>query len=154
MIQFFESFGRDEFDFYGKGWDTKLYKNYRGWAPSKADLYKDYKFCICYENIKEIDGYVTEKILECFMYGIIPVYLGARNITDYVAENCFIDRRKFASDAELYEFMKAMDEETFNNYLDNIRKYLNGPQVKLFSIEQFVNIFINNVIKDHHETDA
>ena len=66
----------------------------------KIDVLKKYRFCICYENIKDVSGYVTEKIFDAFWAGCIPVYLGADNISDHVPKNCFISRRDFGSDEE------------------------------------------------------
>lgn len=38
-------------------------------------------------------GYITEKIFDCFFPGVIPIYWGAENVTDYIPQDTFIDRR-------------------------------------------------------------
>ena len=51
------------------------------WVPIFTTL-KDYMFSITIEN--EIDEvYFTEKILNCFATGVIPIYLGATRICDF-----------------------------------------------------------------------
>ena len=138
VINFFEKNNLLGFDFYGFGWNKELYNNYKGKVPSKTDILKKYKFCICYENIKGLNGYVTEKIFGCFIAGCVPVYLGADNITDFVPKDCFVDRRDFKSIEDLYNFMKDITEEEYLNYLFNIKKYLNSELVYKFSIDYFL----------------
>jgi len=48
------------------------------WVPIIETL-KDYRFSICIENFVD-DLYFTEKLLNCFATGTIPIYLGAKNI--------------------------------------------------------------------------
>ena len=115
-IRWFETNHPGDFDLYGTGWDrrcfsgplrlfnrigplTKLlaprYPSYRGTIASKQPVLERYKFSICYENAREIPGYITEKIFDCFFAGVIPVYWGAPDISESVPEKCFVDRRDF-----------------------------------------------------------
>lgn len=137
-IEYFERHHCQDFDLYGRWWPA--YKNYLGTILKKIDVLKNYKFCICYENIKDIPGYITEKIFDCFRSGCVPVYWGAENVTDYIPENCFIDRRKFNSDEQLYQFMNNMDATTHQTYIENIQKFLQSPAAHLFSIDTFCTI--------------
>src|SRR6185295_11271500 len=95
VIQYFEKRGGNEFEFYGPGWEKKGFANYRGTVADKIQTLKNYRFCVCYENIKNIKGYITEKLTDCFIAGSVPIYWGASNITDYIPANCFIAREKF-----------------------------------------------------------
>lgn len=139
-IEYFETRHCDDFDLYGRWWPA--YKNYCGPIWKKIDVLKNYKFCICYENIKDIPGYITEKIFDCFRCGCVPIYWGANNITDYIPAHCFIDRNQFANYDELYEYLHTMNEETFEEYLINIRNYLNSPPAQLYSTQNFVSILV------------
>jgi alpha(1,3/1,4) fucosyltransferase len=141
-IAFFSSLDTDEFDLYGTHWEG--YKNWKGPAYKKEEVLKNYRFCICYENMKDQYGYITEKIFDCFAAGCVPIYWGADNIADYIPKGCFIDRRKFASDLELYFFLKGMDEHTYQTYLFEIDRYLQSPRSQIFSITHFINL-----IKEH-----
>lgn len=142
-IEYFEVNPCQDFDLYGRGWPG--YKNYRGTIGRKVDVLTKYKFCICYENIKDVPGYITEKIFDCFRCGVVPVYWGANNITDYIPANCFIDRTHFKDHDELYNYLKNMDEATFEQYLSNIRNYLNSPAAHVYSRDNFVAIILNLV---------
>lgn len=60
-------------DVYGTG-----YKR----IENKIDGLKDYKFSISIENIKS-DYYFTEKLIDCFITGTIPIYWGCPSIGDF-----------------------------------------------------------------------
>lgn len=146
-IAFFEAHHPDEFDFYGRGWPAKTYKTYGGEVVNKTNTYRNYKFAICYENITNIRGYISEKIFGCFVAGCVPVYWGATNITDFIPENCFIDKRSFPSLQALYDYMNHMSEEEYNTYLENISAFLASPEAEKYSIDTFVKTLINILMK-------
>ena len=104
----------------------------------KINLIKNYKFYLCYENQINCNGWITEKIFEAFISGCVPIYWGAKNIDLYIPRNCFIDRNKFSSDQEIYNFISYMSEFEYNMYLDNIRNFLKSDKVCLFSVEYFL----------------
>lgn len=133
----------DDFDLYGAGWDYN--PAWRGTVPNKWDVLQRYRFSLCYENMQNQLGYITEKIFDCFVAGCVPVYWGASNIAEYVPPACFIDRQQFASNQKLYAFLKAMDAETYETYLKAIRDYFASPQAQLFSIQHFVDLILKEV---------
>jgi len=165
-IRWFEKNHPEDFEFYGIGWDrythpnkyiryaldkSKIsilfkpnFKNYRGKVDSKKEVLQNYKFAICYENARDIPGYITEKIFDCFFAGCIPVYWGANNITEHIPKECFIDKRNFETYKELYDFMKSIDEEEQIGYLDNIEKFLNSDKIYQFSSEHFAENIMGN----------
>lgn len=151
VIRFFEDKPAEEFEFYGKGWKKEKYKNYRGAPADKIDVLKNYRFSICYENMQGVKGYVTEKIFDCFKAGTVPIYWGASNIETYVPKECFIDRRKFKTNQELYAFIKGIDETTYTRYLEAIRSYLKSDQAQLFSMELFHAIFLEAITEKTNE---
>lgn len=134
VIRYFE--GKKGFDLYGKGW-----KKGKGAIPDKKAVIREYKFTFSYENMKDVKGYVTEKMFDCFAAGTVPIYWGASNITDYVPERCFVDRRKFKNEKELVRFLAKMSPETYQGYLDCAEEFLKSDQAQLFSVENFVKIF-------------
>jgi len=140
-IQYFEEYAEDEFDLYGIGWNKNEFKSYKGSIKDKAPIMKNYKFSICYENTKNINGYVTEKIFDSFQAGCIPIYLGAENITNYIPQNCFIDKKKFKSYNELYVFLKTMPKDQYLTYLKNINAFLNSEKAELFKGKNIVEKF-------------
>jgi len=168
-IRWFEKNNPDCFDLYGIGWDNPFpalpfrisrvikplfnlipskYPSYRGKVANKKEILKQYKFSICYENARDIPGYITEKIFDCFFSGCVPVYRGAPNITDYIPEGTFIDRRNFGSYAELFDFLKKMSPVEYSEYLKSIESFVNGPDIYPFSAENFADTVIHNAFPE------
>ena len=135
-----------EFDLYGLGWNGIA--SWRGEASgdAKMDALKNHKFTICYENMTNQRGYVSEKIIEAFAGGCVPVYLGATNIEDYVPRESFIDFRKFHSYQELYDFMKSVDRNSYQAYLDAAQGFLQGPQSQRFHSKNIVKDVMDRVL--------
>ena len=130
-------------------WLTKLlapyYPSYKGKVGSKKATYQKYKFSICYENAKDFNGYITEKILDGFLGDTVPVYLGAPNITSHIPKNTFIDKRDFKTYEELYRYIKNMPENEYKNYLDSINKFLKGKDAYPFSAQCFADTLIGEI---------
>lgn len=119
----------NEFDLFGNGWSG--FPAWRGYfLKDKLTILKNYKFYICYENTRDEPGYITERLFECFYGGCVPIYLGAPNVTDTIPKECFIDRRNFSSNAELYEYIKSIDRNSYHNYLEAARAFLNNEKTK------------------------
>lgn len=137
IVDFFDKSFPYDFDFYGRGWPS-TYCCYKGEIKHKRDTLKNYKFCICYENSR-FNGYITEKIFDAMVAGCIPVYLGAKNIKNYIPSNCFIDRSRFKSDYDLYNFMKRIDEKQYQAYLKNAEIFLKSSLAQKFSVDNFVD---------------
>ncbi|MBI2775497.1 hypothetical protein HYX58_05810 [Candidatus Dependentiae bacterium] len=147
VISFFESKCIDDFDYYGIGW--KGSRNYKGATKVKKDVLKNYKFSFCYENSKNITGYVSEKIFDCFIAGCVPIYLGADNVTDFIPEGCFIDRRQFANLEDVYNYIKNISKEEYNTYIANIDSFLKSDECFLFSLDYFVHTMAIHAIPDY-----
>ena len=175
-VRWFEKNHIEDFDLYGVGWDKykfsgpkilrafnripfagKIYANltnqnypsYKGMVDNKKEVMEKYKFSICYENAKDITGYITEKIFDSFFAGCVPIYWGANNITNHIPKECFIDKRDFDSYEELYKFIKNMSDEEYIKYLINIENYLNSEKSFQFKSEGFSTTIVNNTISDN-----
>ena len=172
-IRWFERHHPGDFDLYGHGWDSDFIKrpsvssiikllcllkpirklldkdyfsSYRGPIVSKNEVLSRYKFSICYENSRDVPGYITEKIFDCFFAGTIPVYWGAPNITDFIPANTFVDKRNYPSYESLYEYISNMPQKEYEGCIRNIRDYISGEKIKMFSAEHFVDVILNNII--------
>ncbi|MEX2437789.1 MAG: glycosyltransferase [Candidatus Babeliales bacterium] len=142
VIKWYESMGQqNHFDLYGVGWEKYRLDCGKGSVVSKLDTIKNYKFCYCYENIKGLQGYVTEKIFNCFTAGCVPIYWGAENIETYVPKKCFIDRRDFADEKAVFEHISAMSRDRYEQYIAAIRAYLETEQAQQFAVNNFIHIF-------------
>lgn len=138
-IQWFEGNAPEDFDLYGVGWPSESFRSWRGTTQDKLGTLSQYRFAICYENAQGYPGYLTEKIFDCFRAGVVPVYWGAPNVTDWVPAECFVDRRDFESDHALYVHLKNMEMASYDAHLDAISAFLQSPKVKPFSIQNFVS---------------
>lgn len=130
VIRFFEKNYPDQFEFYGIGWNKKEHPRYGGCPEKKAEVYHKFKFALALENMKDVEGYVTEKILDCLTTGIVPIYAGATNITDYVPAECFIDYTRFGSLEEMAQFLIQMPEEIYNQYLSEAGKFIETGELQ------------------------
>lgn len=139
-IQFFMKNAQKDFDLYGYNWEkfSLPLTCYKGSVRDKGEVFSKYRFAICYENTKNAQGYITEKIFDCFSGGAIPVYWGADNITDFIPDNTFIDRRKFANYYELLYYLQSITEAEYNQYIQNIKKFLQSEAYKQFTIDYYV----------------
>ena len=144
-IKWFENHHPNEFDLYGIGWDPKEYPSYRGRIDSKLKVLKGYRFSICYENIRDINGYITEKIIDCLKAGCVPVYWGAKNISDHIPKGCFIDKRDFADYESLYTYLKEMTDEKYQEYLKSIEEFFNSEKVYPFTTESFIKTVLEQI---------
>lgn len=144
IVHFFEHTDIKNFDLYGTHWNTAEFPSYKGPVCTKKDVLKNYKFCICYENMRDTMGYITEKIFDVLTAGCVPIYYGAKNIADYVDPNCFIAREKFATDEELYSFLKNMSSEQYAGYLKAAKQYLASEKAYYFSTDYFVSTLTND----------
>lgn len=144
--EFFENQHSGEFDFYGVLWNGKDHPCYKGTVKNKADTFHQYRYAICYENTRTNKDYITEKIWDCLHAQIVPIYAGARNITDYIPKECFIDFYEFGSYEELYEFICNMQEAEYQRYLDAAERLLRNNDVKWkFSGEYYGELIIDAV---------
>lgn len=162
-IRWFEKYKPNDFDLFGTNWNrlylpflnlnvpsslipSRAFTSYRGTVESKIDTLKKYKFSICYENAKDIPGYITEKIFDSFFAGCVPVYWGANNITKHIPADCFIDRRVFDDHHSLYEYLANMPESEYFRYIEAIRTYLVSEKASSFSSAHFVSTIVKNVV--------
>jgi hypothetical protein len=147
-IQYFGKTGL--MDLYGSGWDqtvpdfeanirADVTASWRGAisCTSKLDALGGYKFSICFENTV-FTGYITEKIFDCFFAGVIPIYLGAPDITEYIPQNCFIDFRRFVDFAELADYLSGMSESEAFGYKNAARAFLASPAFDRFHARTYI----------------
>ena len=122
---------------YGRGWSKNL-RVYKGVCISKKKVYAQFRFALCLENMCNVNGYVTEKIFDCFTAGIVPIYWGASNIEKYIPKQCFISYADFSSIGELNQFLLNMNYERYCEYIHNIKQYLQGAAKSVFEYKYFV----------------
>lgn len=103
---------------------------------------RDYRFSIVTENVIN-DDYFTEKLIDCFVTGTIPVYYGTKNISKYFNKNGII----FIDSVEDYLYKRCLINETYyksvyNNILENFeiaKRYVNTED---WIYKNYRNIFL------------
>jgi len=95
--QFIQNF-RNKMDVYGRGYNPIEYK---------LIGLKDYAFSLTIENTNK-DYYFTEKLLDCFMTGTVPIYWGCPSIGDFFNTDGMIiinnDMNKVFENSSVYLF--------------------------------------------------
>jgi hypothetical protein len=112
-----ELFDSKEVDVYGRG--TRP-------ISKKEDGLNSYMFSIAIEN-DSYETYFTEKIIDCFLTGTVPVYMGAPDIGDHFNIDGIIQLKDIRNEngkydldiltPELYHSMKGAIEDNYNRSL-------------------------------------
>lgn len=172
-IRWFEHHAPNDFYLYGVDWDIPVvvsgklgkiqrrlmralkkiiqfrpFPSYRGRVGHKSEVLQRTRFSICYENVSDLPGYITEKIFDSFFSGCVPVYWGASNINNYIPADCFIDRREFSDTADVYQYLKAMDEDIFRGYQQRIATFLSSGGARPYSSEAFAETVVQAIVQD------
>lgn len=162
-IDFFDKTIPDKFSLYGRGWNKpkkynltesifgfKKYPTYKGEikVDGKVTLLSNFKYCICFENITNVKGYITEKIFDCFKARCVPIYWGADNIEKYIPKDCFIDFRDFGDYEKLLNFLTSINEIRYNRYIENIEKLLSNKKfIDLWFEKGYAKFFLEDVLE-------
>lgn len=117
-------------------------------ALDKIKVLKGYKFYMCYENTSKFNGWITEKIFDCFSASCVPIYWGPDDITNFIPENCFINRKDFATNEDVYNFISQMPFDTYIEYLKNIRQFWISPSMEKFKTNNFADLISNHLVED------
>jgi hypothetical protein len=102
------------------------------------NILQEYKFIFVCENSTG-DGYITEKIFNCFFSRCIPIYIGCKNIEYYFNNNCFIN----ANDDNLNKVVEILhNEELFYKIIHThkIASCYNDEDYK-FKLKTFIDTY-------------
>ena len=170
-IKWFEKNRPEDFDLYGIAWNRLYIKSrykilripnrldflsrilysrrpsFRGPIRTKKEILSKYRFSICYENCASL-GYISEKIFDCFFAGCVPIYLGAPNVSSYIPNKAFIDRRNFKSNSDLYNYISEMSQTEYAAYQTAILDFLQSQAAQQFNAKYTAEIFKRQLIND------
>ncbi len=99
-----------DIDYYGKGPNN--------FVKLRSETIKNYYFSIAIEN-GILKNYFTDRILDCFATGTVPIYRGAPNISEYFDENGVIS---FTEEEELFSIINNLDIDLYNSKIKSIEK--------------------------------
>ncbi|MEZ5499959.1 MAG: glycosyltransferase family 10 [Steroidobacteraceae bacterium] len=120
---------------------------WRGSVSSKALTLGQYRYALCFENCV-IEGWITEKIFDCFFAGVVPVYWGAPEIADIVPAECYIDMRSFDGYAELREYLHGLSDKEWRAQRQAARDFLASPGYQPFTCKAFVERIVSMLHED------
>lgn len=139
-IEYFEKTIPNDFDLYGYGWEQNKHPSYKGSIKTKYDILKNYKFCICYENQRSVNGLITEKIFDCFYARTIPIFWGADNVDQYLPLGTYINKKDHDPEKILLQYINNINYIEYTRYIKNIEKYIKGKQIKKHSKEELAKL--------------
>lgn len=109
----------------------------------KSDALNDYMFSIAIEN-SHAKNYFTDKILDCFVTGTIPIYWGCSNVGNYFNLDGIIS---FNSIEDLNHILSSISIEKYQNMFDAAKENfeLAKNYVRLDDIiaDSFANLITN-----------
>ena len=120
-------------DIYGRGSTQYKYNRVMGNFVHDAEPFETYSFSICIENF-DCNHYFSEKVITPLMYNCMPIYLGCKNLNNYL-ENFVILGGNIQKDIQI--IMKIIENPNLyykKTYTDKNIKAVNF-------IENLPNIF-------------
>lgn len=114
---------------------------YPYWSKDYFNILRNHKFMICAENTK-METYSTEKIVNPYLSGTIPIYWGSNNVKNIFNPNSML-------------FLEDESEESFNKLIEQIIELDNNDEKYL----EFINrpIFTEENIRfwnEHYTIDS
>mmetsp|Transcript_29900 Transcript_29900/g.48689 ORF Transcript_29900/g.48689 Transcript_29900/m.48689 type:complete len:676 (-) Transcript_29900:94-2121(-) len=77
------------------------------WANSKRELIRKYKFHLSVENCDEKD-WVTEKLYQTLMAGVVPVYVGSPNVFEFIPREMMVVAADYKNPEDLVHYLKYL----------------------------------------------
>jgi hypothetical protein len=100
---------KNKMNVFGRGYNT---------IPYKLEALKDYAFSITIENTKK-DYYFTEKLIDCFITGTVPIYWGCPSIDKFFNTEGMII---FDNINELSDILNNLSFEKYNSMKNAIEE--------------------------------
>jgi len=120
-------------DIFGKGINE---------ITGKIEGLKDYKFSITIENGTH-DNYFTEKILDCFLTGVIPIYKGCANISEFFDMNGIIT---FNTIDELHDIVTTLTDSDYDVRKEAIQRNFELAKTYAYNNDQLFEKFFKQLI--------
>lgn len=113
---------KNQVDLYGGGASNPV--------QYKEEALVDYRFSIVIENTYQ-ENYITEKLIDSFVVGTIPIYWGCPNVSNFFDKNGIIT---FNTIEDLKAILPTLTPELYNSKLESIKK--NFETAKKYAITE------------------
>lgn len=123
------------------------------WRQSKLEFLRGYKFNIAFEN-SEAPGYITEKLVDCYMANTVPIYWGSSgDVYPYPKESMICANDYDSVDDLVIRIIEIdnNDEEYLSILQANPFRAENKHQLPDFQSQ--IHVFLNKVITSEIEED-
>lgn len=110
--------------------------------PSKLDGLKDYYYSIAMENAST-PFYYSEKILDCFLAGTVPIYYGCPNIEKFFNIKGIIT---FHTKKELIDIINNITPQFYLDNLEAIKENYNIAKNVWVDNDRFFNNYLKELI--------
>lgn len=149
-----------DFDLFGQGWNRPAvfyekwlgfskFHSYRGEIPDSFDdkvkAMAAYRFALCFENNASEPGYISEKITDCFCARCVPVYYGSKGAEELIPRGAWIDLREFRDFKELGDYLEAMDETRYRQYIAAIDAFMASERLNFFSTDNWFRVIADRL---------
>lgn len=110
--------------------------NISGSVKDKKAFLSQYKFNIAFENCSH-DGYATEKIMEAFAAGVVPIYYGDPRIAEDFNPKAFVNAHDFTTFEAMIEHIKEIDAND-DLYLQMLNEPIIQPNADVVELKDFL----------------
>ena len=167
IIRWFEANAPQDFSLYGRGWQAgeqiryigflrklihlqpsyvRAYPSYQGSVRGKREVLANFRFNFCFENACSIDGYITEKIFDTMLAGVVPIYWGAPDVFDFIPREAIVSFLDFSSVSDLYYFLRKMTESEWLRYIKAADDFLSSNKISQFTPHHFCETLIHAML--------
>jgi len=115
------------------------------WYSAKTQFLKDYKFTIAFENVA-MPGMTTEKLIQPFEAGSIPIYWGDPAVTDVFNRKAFINCRDFSSWDEVIEKVVELDSDN-TKYMEMLMEKPVLEKAEALNTNENISRFLCGIIE-------
>jgi len=127
---------KDKVDLFGRGINE---------IPSKLDGLAEYAFSVAIENVYTDDYYFSEKIVDCFLTGTVPIYYGCPNIHKFFNMDGILT---FTSIAELHNILDSISLEKYQSMLPAIKMNFDKCFEYTLNNDMIYDKFFKKIIED------
>jgi hypothetical protein len=133
------------FDIFGEGWELlpETLPIFRG-VPHESTLnyIGNYRYYFAFENHASDSGLISERVWDALWGDTVPVYIGNKNIDQFIPRECFVDASKFNDPREMLDWLCQTSKETWSNYREAGRQFIRSRAIEKFMPESFAEEFL------------
>ena len=112
----------------------------------KIEGLKDYRYSIAIENDTTTNG-ITEKLFDCFLSGVIPIYYGASNLKEHFNMDSILTFNNLKELKDILLNLKGKKGiEFYNNNLNSIKENFNITKNLWFDNDIFFDRYLKELL--------